>query len=253
MTADIPTLANESPISESDAGNIARACFGLEAPASQMDGLADLSFRVGSGESGFHVLKVSPIDADRGVLEMQHALLVHLGRVRLAVEVPVPVPDLFGQGISAWSAPDGHPRAVRLLRFLPGQLVCEGEAPDARLLRSIGRGLAEIDKALLDFEHPGALRTHPWDLACAEEQCADAPLDEETRGLVEPALADYRHRVLPELPGLRRSVIHGDVNDHNLLVRERPGHGTCFSGLIDFGDALHGPIISNSRSPLPIS
>jgi 4-aminobutyrate aminotransferase-like enzyme len=40
---------------------------------------------------------------------------------------------------------------------------------------------------------------------------------------------------VPHLPSLRKSVIHNDGNDHNLLITDRDQ----VAGLIDFGDMLH--------------
>src|SRR5207249_908544 len=50
------------------------------------------------------------------------------------------------------------------------------------------------------------------------------------------------------LPGLRRSVIHGDANDYNVLVEDGPDLATrCrrVVGIIDFGDMVHSCTVGN--------
>ena len=42
--------------------------------------------------------------------------------------------------------------------------------------------------------------------------------------------------LIPRLPSLRRSVIHNDANDHNVVVDDA---GLRVSGLLDFGDLVH--------------
>src|SRR5207253_10431479 len=44
----------------------------------------------------------------------------------------------------------------------------------------------------------------------------------------------------PNLPRLRRSVIYGDANDHNVLVSEPWPQPRKIAGLIDFGEMPHG-------------
>jgi len=45
--------------------------------------------------------------------------------------------------------------------------------------------------------------------------------------------------ILPLLPKLRKSVIHNDANDHNILTESKGSNGAEISGIIDFGDMVH--------------
>jgi Ser/Thr protein kinase RdoA (MazF antagonist) len=51
-----------------------------------------------------------------------------------------------------------------------------------------------------------------------------------------------RFTVAPRLATLRATVIHNDANDWNVLVDS--ADQDRISGLIDFGDALHAPLIA---------
>src|SRR5258708_9546596 len=64
--------------------------------------------------------------------------------------------------------------------------------------------------------------------------------DSKRRALVEKFLALYEAEVAPVLPRLRRTVIYGDANDHNVLVSDPWPQPRKIAGLIDFGDMHYG-------------
>jgi Ser/Thr protein kinase RdoA (MazF antagonist) len=99
-------------------------------------------------------------------------------------------------------------------------------------LRDLGQKIGQLTRALADFDHPAVHRNFHWDLAHGNRVVNEyAPLikDAKLRELV------LKCRFEPE-SGLRRSVIHGDANDYNVLVD--PERMTV-SGLIDFGDMVY--------------
>src|SRR5262249_53877400 len=58
--------------------------------------------------------------------------------------------------------------------------------------------------------------------------------DAETRTLVNQFAAEFERDVAPMSPRLRKSVIHNDANDYNVIVA-----GRGVAGLIDFGDMIY--------------
>ena len=84
-----------------------------------------------------------------------------------------------------------------------------------------------------------------WDLQHAGRTLAErlGDLPQERREPVSRVLARFERIVAPALGGLRKSVIHGDANDQNLLV-EGAGEGEpTISGLIDFGDMVYSHLV----------
>ena len=62
------------------------------------------------------------------------------------------------------------------------------------------------------------------------------------RRLVGKLAADFERTVAPLLPSLRRSVIHNDANDFNVLVgggSDLYTRNQSVVGLIDFGDMVY--------------
>jgi len=116
------------------------------------------------------------------------------------------------------------------------------------LLRDLGRFLGEMDAALQSFEHVAAHRELKWDSSRArwiQEYIAEIE-GAERRALVEKFVALYEEEVVPRLPNLRRSVIYGDANDHNVLVSDPWPQARRIAGVIDFGDTHHGLTVSET-------
>jgi len=63
--------------------------------------------------------------------------------------------------------------------------------------------------------------------------------DASDRNLVSYFLQQCELHVTPMLPELRKSVIHNDINEWNILIKDN-----VVSGLIDFGDVTHSPLIN---------
>ena len=125
---------------------------------------------------------------------------------------------------------EGH--LVRVVTYLPGVPLAEIKPHTPGLLHDLGQKFGQLSRALADFDHPAVHRDFHWDLANGNRVVNEyAPLIED---------ADLRELVLkcrfePETE-LRRSVIHGDANDYNVLVDPE---SMTVSGLIDFGDMVY--------------
>jgi Ser/Thr protein kinase RdoA (MazF antagonist) len=111
---------------------------------------------------------------------------------------------------------------VRLVTVLPGHPLGNiGRHTDA-LLADLGRAVGRMDRALASFDHPAIHREFYWDLA---KRAGARSLDicrasrmRRCATLVESILRLHHDAVAPRLPAFRRSVIHGDVNDFNVLA-----------------------------------
>lgn len=191
-----------------DAARIARELYGVDGTATRLNGEFDDNFLI-QGSSDY-ILKVMRPRCDPAFVDMQCAAIECLGENRVAGE------------------PREHDgRIVWMLHWLPGKLLAETKFHSAKLLRNLGRVLACADAKLARFDHPSAHRELKWDLSRAEWIREHLHLTED------PALIGKILAMTPDLQSLRHSVIHGDANDHNVIV-----DGDEVAGLIDFGD-LH--------------
>lgn len=59
------------------------------------------------------------------------------------------------------------------------------------------------------------------------------------RNLIKYYFQQYDENVVPKISKLRKSIIHGDVNEWNVLVKNND-----VTGIIDFGDLCYTPLIN---------
>jgi Ser/Thr protein kinase RdoA (MazF antagonist) len=216
-------LLSHTPNIEVDqAVQIAQRLFGLRATARVLPSERDQNFLLSDAAGERFVLKIANALESRELLEAQNAALDHL-RERVSF-CPRVVTSVNGETISREAE-----HYVRLVTYLPGEpLALAAHSPE--LLQDLGRKLGQLDRALADFDHPALHRDFHWDLANGNR------VIDEYAGLVENRT--FRELVLKcrfELnTDLRRSVIHGDANDYNVLV-----DGDRVVGVIDFGDMVY--------------
>ena len=206
----------------------------------------DQNFRLDTPEGERFVVKIANRGTDRGVLELENAVLERLaGRTRPDL-TPVPVLSRHAVTLEEIESEDGASYPMRLLTWIEGRPLAQARPLDARALEEFGARLAEIDVALDGFHHPGMERDLPWDLAQPEwiSRHTHRIVDAERQRLVERTLVQYLGRVRPRLGQLPRGVIHNDANDENVLVRERADGGVEIAGIVDFGDLVHSSTIN---------
>ena len=202
---------------------IAEKCFGIQASAEELPSERDRNFLLTAREGEKFVLKIANANEQREVIEAQNAMLEHLAeRVEFCPRV---VPAVSGKGTEDV---DGH--LVRVLTYLPGKPLATVESQSPELLCDLGRKLGRLSGALVGFDHPGAHRAFHWDLAQAAQILEEFGPRIQTDWLRDLVLG-FR---VGSVSHLRRSVIHGDANDYNVLV-----NGNQVVGLIDFGDIVH--------------
>jgi len=218
-------LQNRPTFDADTAATIAGKHYGIRATAHQLPSERDQNFLLTNDAGEKFVLKIANALESRDFVEAQNAVLNHVGKqvdfcqslVRgIAGEEIVTVKDYF----------------VRVVRYLPGVPLAAIDPHPSELLRDLGRKLGQLAHALQDFDHPAVHRDFHWDLSNGNRVIKEyAPLIEDTklREVVLRCRVGFDHR-------LRRSVIHGDANDYNVLVD--PERMTV-SGLLDFGDMVY--------------
>jgi len=198
-------------------------------------GELDLNFRLQTATGVEYILKIAHFDESQKQLEMQNAIMTYLSDRVLAVQLPRIVSAKNGQQILTIIDEQGRERFVRLLTWVPGQLLARINPHSPALLESTGRLTGTITKALENFQHSDAQRTLRWDLAQADWLL---PHTRELKypEIVQPFLEDFVKTIKTQIKDLPCQVIHNDANDYNILVDPVQQKAT---GIIDFGDAIY--------------
>lgn len=234
-SADRPDEARRPCLAPQSAVLIAKSHWGLSCEATSLPGDRDLNFHLTS-EGGDFVLKIT--DASEEEISLSAAALSRLSECegRLSVGLAVPgvdealSPDVVGD--------DGRTHRAWVVKWVDGVPLAHAGPRGPGFLRDLGFELGRIRRSLADFEHPGLDRDLKWDLrrgleiAAANESKIASPLD---RRVVRETLAHVDVSMGAHASELRVGVIHGDANDHNILVEKTfPASGAC--GLLDVGD-----------------
>jgi len=248
------SLLQQSPrFALADAARLARDMYGLYCTASSLPSERDQNFLLTTGAGVRYVLKIANATEDRAMLEAQNAAMAHVAdRVAFCPRV---LPTIAGETIGL--AP-GSTHFVRLVTYLDGVPLAAAGARTQALLESLGRTVGRLDAALADFDHPAIHRDFHWDLANAGRIIREhLPLIrvDDLRLLVERVSATALHAVEPRQSAFRRTIIHNDANDWNVLVSNPEARGPNpeargpkpaaggprpeVVGLIDFGDMVH--------------
>lgn len=204
---------------------ITKEFYGLDAVPKPLSGEADLNFYLRANDKEF-LLKISQEKLEN--IELQNAVLKHLQATPVNFKFPLLQSNLSGEYIC--HLPDHH--FARLFSFVSGKLFAESpHSPE--LLASLGTQLAHLTQALYEFQDTHAKRYLKWDLKQALWIKDQLSVIEDNRELINYFLQRFEDKTAPVLPQLRHSIIHGDINDHNIVVQD-----SQVSGFIDFGDVV---------------
>jgi 4-aminobutyrate aminotransferase-like enzyme/Ser/Thr protein kinase RdoA (MazF antagonist) len=232
----------EHPTTEAEAVRIAHELYGLDASARALPGEYDDNFQLTATNGRSYVLKVMHPARERAFIDLQCQALRHLAQRAPQLALPRVIPNRSGQLFTSPAGADGSNRLVWLLTFVAGATLAEARPHPPELLHDLGHFLGEMDAALQSFTHPAAHRELKWDSSRVLwiKDYIKEIADPKRRALVEKFLALYESEVAPALPRLRRGVIYGDANDHNVLVSPPWPQPRKVASVIDFGDIHHG-------------
>ena len=201
----MPEARVAPPLTAREASRLASAAYGLEVTAQVLPGEYDDNFQLFTPDSRVFVLKIMHPAREESFVDLQCRALTHLAERLPHLTLPRVVPNSQGGLFARQKLEGGNERLVCLLTFVPGATLAEVKPHSPELLASLGRFLAEIDRALLDFTHPGALRELKWDLSRAAWARDYLPFvsDRKRRALAAQFL---NAATVIDFRGLRRSV-----------------------------------------------
>jgi len=241
----MPEARVAPPVDVAEARKIAGEYYELDASAQSLPGEYDDNFHLVCADSREFVLKIMHVAREEAFVDMQCRALTHLARRVPHLAVPRVIPDARSHLFSRIRLADGSDRLVWLLTFLSGQTLASTKPHSPELLESLGTFLAELDSALLDFAHPAAERELKWDISRSlwARDYLRSIEDSARRQLADGVLDLFGREVTARADRLRRSVIYGDANDHNVLVSPAWPQPQRIAGVIDFGDMHRGFLV----------
>lgn len=223
--------------------NALRERYDLGGELHPLYGYTDLNYRLDGVDEERYIVKLmhsSTADAD---VKLQSDILQHCQNAHAPVSTVITAIDH-----SAYIKVEhqGQVRTLWVLQFLPGFLAADFQPIEVPSWRNLGSNIALLHQALRAFDHPHLDREFNWRLLNTDWLSTHSnSLDQLTtpaRENVEQAINCVQQTdVKNALQRLPSQCIHGDLNEHNILLNL---DGTL-SGILDFGDAHRAPKIAD--------
>jgi 4-aminobutyrate aminotransferase-like enzyme/Ser/Thr protein kinase RdoA (MazF antagonist)/murein DD-endopeptidase MepM/ murein hydrolase activator NlpD len=217
--------------------------FGVHGLIEALPSERDQNFLVTPHEGASFVLKIANSAEDAGMLDAQQRALTWAAR---ELEVcPRVLPNAVGSLTSVAHDASGTAFQVWAVTVVPGTPLAHQRRRTTTLWHSLGTTTARLTRAMRGFDHPAIHRAFHWDLWRAPDTVArHAPLVEgqDLRRAIATVMVSLQARwnAIRQLP---RSAIHGDLNDHNVLVggstADLYSRNQTVTGVVDFGDMAH--------------
>ncbi|XP_019764666.1 hydroxylysine kinase isoform X1 [Dendroctonus ponderosae] len=217
---------------------------------SELDGYDDKNFHVivdedicdnksiGKVLKGGYVFKVvnSLESQNEKLFEAQTELMLFLNKHN--IKCPGPIETKNHKSFDTVLLPSGK-HIARLLEFIPGDVLFKLPNPKADIFYQVGLLTAELDKVLQDFKHPAYYKHPQWCLGASPDilHYLNA-VEEKHQALVKTVIAEFSSRVLTIENSFSKGLIHGDVNEQNLII-STTNNSPVVEAIIDFGDTHH--------------
>lgn len=205
--------------------------YDLRASLAELPAERDRNFLATTAGGEAYVVKVANADTTAAALELQAACLRHAAAAARGVRVPATVATTGGAPMARITI-DGASHFLRVVTYVPGRTLGSLRPKPIDTLRRVGAAARTISAALSTLSHPATPDDFVWDLrraATSVDRLSAAVTDAGRRSLLEASVRRAVERIHPLEAALDVGVIHGDMNDHNLIVG-------ADIGIIDFGD-----------------
>ncbi len=243
-TTTCMTLLDHSPrFSSEDAVRFAHSLYGLRAAATRLPSERDLNFLLETDCGDMFVFKIANGLEDRELLAAQQRAMSHIAQRYSHCPRVVSTPD--GATIVEVQSQAGGRHMAWMITHLPGAPLALVKRHSPELMRDLGRRIGQIDLALEDFADAAVHRDFYWDLANGPRimrEYQSLVADDAMHALIARLMIEFESHTRPLLPGLRRSVIHNDANDYNVLVGggdDAYSRDQTVTGIVDFGDMVY--------------
>ncbi|SDE39792.1 aminotransferase class III-fold pyridoxal phosphate-dependent enzyme [Ulvibacter litoralis] len=231
-------------ISSEKASQLVKHFFEITSEASKLPGEIDQNFKITSETKAEFILKISHPDTSEAYLDFQQKIHEHLEGYEEIVKAPTYIRNRDGKATSTHTTETGKEVTVRLLTWIPGRLWSHVNPQLDPLRFSLGQQVGLLTKVLSDFNHPEAHRIFQWDIAQSLWTTKHISLftAEETQILTH--FQTKFETAQPTYTTLRKSVVHNDANDNNIIV-SHDLQSPKVEAIIDYGDAVYTQIIND--------
>tara|TARA_B110000046_G_scaffold178025_1_gene205485 strand:- start:98 stop:3127 length:3030 start_codon:yes stop_codon:yes gene_type:complete len=218
--------------------------YNINGKAFELPGYTDYNFRIKIDNENCYVLKISREDADKNFLLFLQDILLYLEKNTDQIILPKIIADKAGNYTSEVFDENKNKQNIRLLSWVSGRIWSQVNPQLDSLRFSLGEQCGLLTKALQDFNHPQTHGVFEWDTAQSLWTKDHLHLFNSEEQQVLSYFQNLFETHLISYSQLRKSVIHNDANDNNIIVTEDLENPKVKS-IIDFGDAIYSQIIND--------
>ena len=235
---------NHLKISTQQAEDLLLEHYHLKGKATPLPGETDFNFKMTTETDGTYIFKISRPNEDIKHLEFQYQILNHLD----ASSEPKTVPKVFNTKnktpFSIITDSSGAKRTLRLLSWIDGRLWSSVNPHLSDLRFSLGEQCGLLTKSLTGFNHQNAHRNFVWDVAQSLWTKNHIDVFSSEEKTIITYFQDQFEAHFDSYSKLRKSIVHNDANDNNVLVSSELINPKVVA-IIDFGDAIYTQIIND--------
>ena len=230
-------------LSTNEVEKIVKKEYGILGSASKLQGEIDINYKISTKNSQDYILKISRPDSTSDYLDFQIKILKFINSKNKNLPISKIILNKQKKDITEIVDSYGNKRILRLLKWIPGRLWSSVHPQLDDLRYSLGEKSGNITKLLKGFDHKIAHREFEWDIAQSVWTKKHLNLFNHD----QKKILKYFHQEFElknnDYNQLRKSVIHNDINDNNIIVSEDLISPSVKS-IVDFGDAINTQIIN---------
>lgn len=216
--------------------------YGLIGQHHRLTGEREQNVLLQEDGGGRYVVKIFRHADAPGVIDIQTQALQHIKSGLPQISIPVICNTLTGEAIFRSEFAGEGELEIRVLDYLEGYPIEVGSAPTPMLAHGAGELVGKVTRQLGRFPEQDIEAFMPWDIS---NGLLGNPAFWSLGGAdirrYEDAVRQGYAEMLPSLLRQRAHLIYNDAHLGNLL--RLSDHASEVSGLIDFGDLVHAPII----------
>jgi Ser/Thr protein kinase RdoA (MazF antagonist) len=227
-----------------------RKHWGIEGELSRLSGERDQNFRITAADGSRYVFKIASPLEDLTLVDFQIQALLYLEASDPGIPIPRIRRSLKGNLFETLTTDQGD-HAVRVLSWVDGVRLGDFEPPSHDTIAQIGALQGRLCRAFRGFEHEGSSHFMPWDILnglVVSESLRNDYLRGDLAERCAPVLEHLSTCALPRMRELPHQIIHNDAHSGNVLCD--PTDPATITGVIDFGDLVHRPIVVDLATSL---
>jgi len=217
--------------------------YNIKGSVEKLDGEIDYNYKIQSSNANNYLLKISRPNFDKDYIDYQIKLLDHLN-TDCKIELAFNISTVDNKKFCVFKDSFGNDRCVRLISWIDGRLWSSVNPIEESLRRQLGVKSAILSNSLNNFNHSFSKRKIDWDISnCLWVEEHIEKFDINKREIVLNIIKSFKNN-LPIYKKLKKSIIHNDINDNNIIVSNDLLKPTINS-IIDFGDSVFSQTIND--------